>query len=241
VTDGGPLSDKPSPGTQIVVVDTRVAGPPPKGPAGAQPLLDKAADKSSSDNGAAGRRWEVAKTAVETVKGGLLVLLMVAGLFYGLPLIQAQHTKAQRDETIARAEIATREAAEKQILELDLSAQLLGAIEHERYVLVTLELKNTGNRELSIPAEHLAASITNVRDIEADGQIRYGERHPFLFGAYPDAKVSEMKISPGERRKLQSVQKLRSEGLHLVTAEVSLSQRPSGNEGFHANLFTDLY
>jgi hypothetical protein len=163
------------------------------------------------------------------------------GLRYGLPIVKAQQAKAELNEQIAKADIATREAAAKQILELQLSAQLLGAPEHERYVLITLDVKNIGNRDLLIPADHLTASITNVKEIETDGKIHYGDMHAFEFGNYPDAKVSEMTFSPGERRKLQSVQKLRDEGLTLVTAEIKLGQGANGNDVFRANLFTHLY
>jgi hypothetical protein len=204
-----------------------------------------AAPVSGASNSAAGGGWERWKTRFETVKGGLVVVAtavgLVVGLRYGLPIIKAQHAKAELDEQIAKADIATREAAAKQILDLELSAQVLGTTAYERYVLITLDVKNTGNRDLSIPANHLTASITNVNEIETGGKIHYGDTYAFEFGPYPDARVNEMRLSPGERRKLQSVQTLRNEGLNLVTAAIKLGERANGDDVFRANLFTHLH
>ena len=245
MTEGGPLPGKLAAGPQQpVVVNAGVIAPAAVASAPTAVPVESAGEKPAekpAEKSAAGQRWETAKTAVEAIKGGLLILLILGGLAFGVPFIQAQQTKAHRDETVAKAEIATREAAEKQILDIELSAQLLGATDRQRYVLVTLEVKNTGNRVLSIPAGDLEASITNVKEIDADGKIHYGEKYPLRFGVYSDSKVSKMKISPGERRKLQSVQKLYSEGLHLVKAAITLGQRADENEGFTASLFTHLY
>jgi hypothetical protein len=188
--------------------------------------------------------WKAAGVVADTIQRVLAIVgVLVAaalGLGYGLPILQAQHTRAQRDEAVAKAEIARREATEKQILDLDLSAAVLSRPGAERYVVVSLEVKNTGNRTLSFKAEDLRGAITAVNGIDGGGHVRYGEKAPIRFGQYPDVALVELKISPGERTKLQGVQQVGSEGLKLVTTEISLGGDDAGGEAFRAILFTQV-
>jgi hypothetical protein len=186
----------------------------------------------------ASTRWETAQKACETIYRALMVLLVAGGIVLGLPFLQLQLTKAQRDETTARAQIAVNDAAAKKILDIDLNAAQLGGPGTDRYILITLEIKNTGNRPLTVPAEKIRAYVAHVGDVDGQGQITYRNRQAFRFGDLPDSTLKQMDLSPSERTKYQTVQKIRDAGLYLIVVEISPILGTDSDQAFRATLFT---
>jgi hypothetical protein len=183
-------------------------------------------------------RSEAVRNVVEIAYRCLLIALLLAGVGYGVPIFQAQHAKAQRDEVALKAELLRRETADKRILDMDLSAAVLGGPEKARFVLITLEIKNTGNRVISVPTERIKATITRVGDVDEAGQIKYGTRYPFRFGDWPESSLKKLEFSPGERAKYQTIQRLRDDGLHLLTVEISLGKEDDSEQTFRSVLFS---
>jgi len=182
-------------------------------------------------------RWATARNVVETIYHCLLILAVVLGLFFGLPILQAEYARAQRDETVAKAEIARREAKEKEILDLELSATRLGRPEDGRYILVTLDIKNTGNKLISIPAKRLTGSIARIRDIDEKGQPEFANAYDIRFSESPDQLGSRMEINPGERARMQAVQKLQDPtGVYQISVRVG-AEGDESNSYYPAILF----
>jgi hypothetical protein len=182
-------------------------------------------------------RWATARNVVETIYHCFLILAVVLGLFFGLPILQAEYARAQRDETVAKAEIARREAREKEILDLELSATRLGRPEDDRYVLVTLEVKNTGNKLVSVPAKRLSGFIACVKSIDEKGEPEFTNTHDLHFGESPDSPGSRMEINPGERARMQAIQKLQGPaGVYQISVRVGVEGDES-NSYYPAVLF----
>jgi hypothetical protein len=185
--------------------------------------------------------WVTLARFKDLAEGSSHLCLVVAAFFallYGVPILQAEKAKTERDESAARALIAKREAAEKTILEIGLAADWVGRRGVRRHMVVTLDIANTGNKDITLNAEDLQGHVARIREIGVDGKLSYEERRDLRFGSNDDTELKILKISPGEKRKLRTVQAVSDGGLYFVTAKAIVAKRADGSqEVFHSSLF----
>jgi hypothetical protein len=156
--------------------------------------------------------------AVSIVVGGVWALTRFA------VLVEQRIAVAQAEKTEADAKIAKNNARESIVLNVDLSAHQLKAPKNkgERWVMIELGIRNTGNKDLKIDLAQASSKfyISRVTGVAASGDQSYGERLSLMFD-YPDKNLTWFILRPGaETDKMRTVQKLRESGLYIARFSV---------------------
>jgi hypothetical protein len=144
----------------------------------------------------------------------------VVALYYGVPVFQAELAKAQRNEAVAKTDLAKREAAERKLVDMQVTARQLGSGNGQRNLVVTVQIANMGNRSFTVPAANLKGLVHRLDGFAESGEPVFEAGHHLVFGRDAETEISEIHIDAGETRKYETLCGVSSSGIHLISTKL---------------------
>ena len=183
------------------------------------------------------RLWQTAKEipnkfniSAETfnkVSGGVnsvasTLAILAAGIWaitrYSV-LLEAQMAEAQLKKLDAEAEIARRTADSKEIVNIDLSVQVLksNAPSHDRWANISVTLKNTGTKDYIISLDDdVRFYVAKVVETKENGEITYENISRLAFD-YADKRLTWFNLRPGaDLDSYRTIKKIDAPGLYIA-------------------------
>jgi hypothetical protein len=136
-------------------------------------------------------------------------------------LLEARIAEAQALKTEAEAVVAKRKADEAEIVNVDLSVQVLASKRGKRWVSVVVGLKNTGSKDYVISLENdVRFYVARVLETKSSGEVIYGDRSTLAFD-YADKRLEWFNLKPGaELDSYRAIKEITVPGLYIARFSV---------------------
>lgn len=138
-------------------------------------------------------------------------------------LLEARIAHAQAEKAEADAVLARRQAEVREVVNVDISAQVLTnkTPRKEKWVSVAVTLKNTGAKEYIISLDDdVRFYVAKVLRTKENGETDYGDMLRLAFD-YADKRLTWFNLKPGaEIDSYRAVKKLDSSGLYIARFSV---------------------
>ncbi|KAB2835859.1 MAG: hypothetical protein F9K48_03340 [Candidatus Brocadia sp.] len=138
-------------------------------------------------------------------------------------LLEAKIAAAQAEKIEYETVAAKRNAVPSRVVNIDLIAQKLELSQgDDRWIVVELTIKNTGNEPFSLDLSKYEFYIAKVLSIDCEGIVKYDCRINLKFG-YPDKTLDWFMLRPGaEGDRYSAIQKVSSPGLYIARFSVAV-------------------